>query len=86
MNLRQFRQSIGHLKTRLFRLAPAEQQYYPQDIEQLVAAIIEYGRMRQECGSHSVFLARCRRSGDAFARDYPHSRQGAGGAEGSGSR
>lgn len=56
MNLRQFRQSIGHLKTRIFGLAPAEQQYGQQEMEQLTAAIIEYGRMRQENGSHSVLL------------------------------
>jgi hypothetical protein len=57
MNLRQFQQSIGHLKTRMFGLAPAEQQYGRQEMEQLAAAIIEYGRMRQEhYRSHSVFL------------------------------
>ncbi|MGC2195514.1 MAG: hypothetical protein WA628_12625 [Terriglobales bacterium] len=45
------------MKTRIFRLAPAEQQYGRQEMEQLVAAIIEYGRMRQgHYGSHSVLL------------------------------
>jgi hypothetical protein len=57
MNLRQFRQSIGHLKTRIFGLAPTDEPYGRQEMEQLAAAIIEYGRMRQEhYGSHPVLL------------------------------
>ncbi len=55
MNLRYVRQSIGHLKTRIFGLAPTAQPYGRQEMEQLAAAIIEYGRMRQERGSPSVF-------------------------------
>jgi hypothetical protein len=56
MNLRYFRQSIGHLKTRIFGLAPT-QPFGRQEMEQLAAAIIEYGRMRQEHdGSHPVLL------------------------------
>lgn len=57
MTLTQFRQSIGQLKTRIFGLAPAEQQYGGQEMDELATAIIEYGRMRQEhYGSRSVLL------------------------------
>src|ERR1700675_4047474 len=58
MNLKPFRQSIGHLRAKLFKLAPAEQPYGQQEMEQLAAEIIEYGRMKQKhYGSHSVVLA-----------------------------
>jgi hypothetical protein len=57
MNLTEIRQSIGHLKTRVFGLAPAEQQYGRQEMEELATAICEYGRMRQQhYGSRSVLL------------------------------
>jgi hypothetical protein len=56
VNIIQFRQSIGHLKARIFGLA-AEQQYGRQEMEDLATAIIEYGRMRQvHSGSQSVLL------------------------------
>jgi hypothetical protein len=55
MNLRYVRQSIGHLKTRIFGFAPTAQPYGRREMEQLAAATIEDGRMRQERGSHSVF-------------------------------
>ena len=57
MNLAQIRQSIGHLKARVFGLAPAEQQYGRREMEELATAIREYGRMRQQhYGSRSVLL------------------------------
>jgi hypothetical protein len=57
MNLTEIRQSIGHLKARVFGLPPAEQQYGRQEIEELASAIREYGRMRQQhYGSRSVLL------------------------------
>jgi len=56
MNLRYFGQSIGHLKTRTFGLAPTEQPYGREQMEQLAAAIIEYGRMRQEHYGSQVLL------------------------------
>ena len=58
MNLKPFRQGIGHLRAKLFKLAPAEQTYDQQEMEQLAAEIIEYGRMKQKhYGSQSVVLA-----------------------------
>ena len=57
MNLTQIRQSIRHLKARVFGLPPAEQQYGRQELEELATAIREFGRMRQEhYGSRSIVL------------------------------
>lgn len=57
MNLTQIRQSIGHLKRRIFGLAKLEQQYGRQEMEELATAICEYGRMRHShYGSRSVPL------------------------------
>ena len=57
MNLTQIRQSIGHLKARVFGLPPVEKQYARQEMEELATAIREYGRMRQKhYGSRSVLL------------------------------
>jgi hypothetical protein len=57
MKLRQLQQRIGHLKQIMFRFEPAKNKHGIQERKQLAAAIIEYGRMRQEhYGSHSVLL------------------------------
>src|ERR1700745_2979706 len=58
MNFRPFRHSIKYWKARIFKLASVEHPYSQQEVEQLAAEIIEYGRMRQEHhGSHSVLLS-----------------------------
>jgi len=57
MNLSKIRQSIGHLKTKIFGFASSEEPYGRQDMDQLATAITEFGRMRQEhYGSWSVVL------------------------------
>ena len=58
MNFRSFRHRIKYLQARIFTPAPVEQPYSQQEVEQLAAEIIEYGRMRQEHrGSHSALLS-----------------------------
>ncbi len=58
MNFRPFRHSVRYLKARISKLATVEQPYSLQEMEQLAAEIIEYGRMRQpHYGSHSVLLS-----------------------------
>ena len=58
MYFQHLQHAIGHVKARIFGLAPAEQQYSPLEMEQLAEAIVEYGRMRQEhYGSHAVLIA-----------------------------
>jgi len=65
MNFRPFRHGIRYLKARIFKLAPVEQPYSQQEIEQLGAEFIQYWRMRQEhYGSRSVLL----RSGEMAMR------------------
>jgi len=80
MNLRQLRQSIGHLKTRIFGLAPTDEPYGRQEMEQLAAA---NHRIRAH-ETRALWLSPgppgCWRCGDAVARN---DRQGAGGAAGS---
>ena len=57
MILPKVRQSIRHLKARVFGFTPADQPYGPQEMDELATAITEYGRMRQELfGSRSVVL------------------------------
>jgi len=70
-------QSIGHLKTRIFGLAPPDEPYGRQEMEQLAAAIIELRPHETRALWLSPGPPGC---GDAVARNDC---QGAGGAAGS---
>jgi hypothetical protein len=86
MNLLKIRQSVGHLKTKIFGFASAEQAYGRQEMYELATAITEYGRMRQEhYGSRSVVLG----AGELAMRLRETTQtivKALGGAKGSGSR
>jgi len=57
MILPKLRQSIRHLRARVFGFASADQPYGPKEMDELATSIVEYGRMRQEhYGSRSVVL------------------------------
>lgn len=57
MHFKHLQHAIGRVRAGIFGLAPAEQQYSVQEIEELAGAIVEYGRMRQEhYGSHAVLI------------------------------
>jgi len=88
MNLRQLRQSIGHLKTRIFGLAPTGEPYGRQEMEQLAAWVLEMwrcgcekrsSRRRGCCGIKAVLKKLAHRNVGGAA--LPRANAGAGGAD-----
>jgi hypothetical protein len=86
MNLSKIRQSIGHLKTKIFGFASSEQPYWPAGYGP--TCYRDHRIRAHETGALrlSVSCSRRRGTSDAVTRNHPDHCQGVRGPEGSGPR